>query len=809
MTNSGYDQASDKWLDTDAQASRFFRQFIENTKDVVWATDLDFRFTFISNTVFDLVGYTAAECLGRRVMEIMSPKAAKLSKKIFAKTMAAAKETPSILHTPYTQEVRLHHKTGGRIFAEIRYSYIMDVDGKPIGLFGITRDISKRKQMEVSLRISEAKYRTLYDSSKDAIMLLKPEKGFLSGNHAAIVMYGCKDEEEFTACTPAQLSPERQPDGTLSTIKAQQMMAIAMQNGSNFFEWKHKRIDGSEFFATVLLTRVELEGVLLLQATVRDVSKQKRAEMDLRWKTAFLEAQTNANLDGILVIDENGKRILCNQRFIDLWKIPPAILGEEIDLSMLQFVKNSTKYPEQFIRKVEYLYAHPNETSRDEIELKNGMVLDRYSSPVLGDRGEYYGRIWTFRDITEQKLAKKMLENAKEAAESATRAKSEFLANMSHEIRTPMTAIIGFADLLLETLQTPEAVEAVQTIKRNGVYLLNLINGILDLSKIEAGRLNVERTKCSPQAILNEVVSLMRVRAVSKNLSLDMKWDGPIPETIQSDPLRLRQILINLIGNAIKFTEVGSVRVIGRLVKTSDAVGKMQFDIIDTGIGLSSEQMQHLFQPFAQGDSSTSRKFGGSGLGLIISQRLAEMLGGEISVSSNAEQGCTFTLTVAAGDLTNVCLTENPSLPSNEPVPLESQQPAAPSRLSGRILLVEDGPDNQQLVSLLLRRAGATVSLAENGQIAVELVHAARRENNSFDLILMDMQMPIMDGADATRKLRSDGITTPIVALTAHAMSGDREACLAAGCNDYLSKPIDRALLIQTAAKYLPAKELI
>ena len=377
---------------------------------------------------------------------------------------------------------------------------------------------------------------------------------------------------------------------------------------------------------------------------------------------------------------------------------------------------------------------------------------------------------------------------------------------MSHEIRTPMTAILGFADILLDTIPNSDAVEAVQTIKRNGVHLLGIINGILDLSKIEAGRFHLEYTECSPCVIVSEVLALMRVRAAAKNLPLTAEWVGAIPETIQSDPLRLRQIFINLIGNAIKFTEVGGVRVVGRCVKTPNTEVKMQFDVIDTGIGLTPEQMEHLFQPFAQADSSTSRRFGGTGLGLAISKRLAEMLGGDITLASSHGQGCSFTLSVAAGDLQNVRMLENASLPIHEQTALEPRKHADKSRLTGRILLAEDGPDNQRLISLLLRNAGAKVILAENGEVAVELALAAHCEEKPFDLIFMDMQMPVMDGAQASKKLRAEGVTTPIVALTAHAMTGDREKCLGLGCDDYLSKPIDRAALIDMAARHMKTR---
>ena len=374
---------------------------------------------------------------------------------------------------------------------------------------------------------------------------------------------------------------------------------------------------------------------------------------------------------------------------------------------------------------------------------------------------------------------------------------------MSHEIRTPMTAILGFGDLLLHSLQGKEEVEAVRTIMRNGRHLMKIIDDILDLSKIEAGRMVTERITCAPAAVVNDVLSLMRIRATAKSLSLIAEWNGDIPETIQSDPLRLRQILINLIGNAIKFTEHGAVRIVGQLVKAEDDRLKMQFSIVDTGIGMTEQQIQQLFQPFMQGDSSTNRNFGGTGLGLAISKRLAEILGGDISVSSRIGVGSVFSLTVDAGSLEGVRMLQHPSgevcLAEPAPKPSEAQR----IRLQGRLLLVEDGLDNQRLISLLLSKAGAEVSLAENGLAAIDLVMTAIREDRPFDLILMDMQMPVMDGYKAAQELRAKGITVPIIALTAHAMTGDREKCLEVGCDDYISKPIDRAVLYKLVSRYL------
>ena len=403
--------------------------------------------------------------------------------------------------------------------------------------------------------------------------------------------------------------------------------------------------------------------------------------------------------------------------------------------------------------------------------------------------------------------ANQALDKSRIATEAATRAKSEFLANMSHEIRTPMTAILGFADVLLGEPgichAPPERIDAIRTIQRNGKYLLELINDILDLSKIEAGKLEIERLTCSPVQVLADVTSLMRVRASAKNLPLILEYLGDIPVSIQSDPLRLRQVLINLVGNAIKFTATGSVRVVAHLVQRPDKPARFQCDVIDTGVGLTQPQIANLFRPFTQADSSTTRKFGGTGLGLTISKRLAEMLGGDIAISSTLGQGSTFSVSVDAGNLEGVKMLEGPSEAAVPPTSTTSQTATAAVRVNGRILLAEDGRDNQRLIAFILKKAGADVIVVENGQLACDAALAARANGDPFDVILMDMQMPVMDGYEATRRLRSEGYTRPIVALTAHAMAGDEVKCGDAGCDGYLTKPIDHAKFLPTVSRFV------
>jgi len=389
-------------------------------------------------------------------------------------------------------------------------------------------------------------------------------------------------------------------------------------------------------------------------------------------------------------------------------------------------------------------------------------------------------------------------------AEDANRSKSAFLANMSHEIRTPLTAILGYAELLHDPeVAQAERADAARTIQRNGQHLLSVIDDILDLSKIEAGKLQIELLPCSPRQLVAEVVEALRVRAAAKGLSLVATCVGPIPEQILTDPTRLRQILLNLGGNAIKFTEHGSVtlEVSSRNTAGSDG-GQLVVAVVDTGIGLDAEQASRLFAPFQQADASTTRRFGGTGLGLVISKRLAQSLGGDISVHGARGSGCRFELTIATGPLDGSRCDDRPIA-----IAVAAPQPRARAiRLAGRILLAEDGPDNRLLIGRLLERAGAVVDTAADGRAAVQRVQAAQAAGTPHDLILMDMQMPELDGYEATRALRASGIGVPIVAVTAHAMNGDRERCVAAGCDDYLTKPIDRLAMLTVCERLLAAR---
>ena len=420
------------------------------------------------------------------------------------------------------------------------------------------------------------------------------------------------------------------------------------------------------------------------------------------------------------------------------------------------------------------------------------------------ETGNITGFVGVATDISARKESEDELVKARVMADTANRSKSEFLANMSHEIRTPLTSILGYADLLSNPgLNAAEIAGHVATINSAGSHLLTIINDVLDLSKIEAGRMTIERIEMSPSHVIREVVSVLQPAARAKGLDIDVQSLGSIPNRIVSDPVRVRQILMNLVGNAIKFTECGHVRLTVQVVPAPPGgIERLAFEVTDTGIGMSAEQCESLFEPFMQADLSTTRKFGGTGLGLTICRRMARILDGEITASSEPGLGSTFRVTLATGSPSNVEVLESVTVLKD--MPLREAPRTRETKLCGRILVAEDNPVNRRLVEVILKTAGATVDVAENGQIAVDRVAATmtspaspEERSTGYDMVLMDMQMPVLDGYDATQRLRELGYQSPVVALTAHAMAEDRSKCLAAGCDDFATKPLDRDQLIR------------
>ena len=425
---------------------------------------------------------------------------------------------------------------------------------------------------------------------------------------------------------------------------------------------------------------------------------------------------------------------------------------------------------------------------------------------VRDDAGNVIRLFGTAMDVTAAIEREEALLQAQQRAEAASQSKSEFLANMSHEIRTPLTAILGYTDLLRDEAirqgAPDEQLHSMGTIRRAGEHLLAVLNDILDLSKIEAGRMAIERIETDLPRVLFDVDSLMRSRAAQKGVQLQTRLLSPIPERVFSDPTRLRQILMNLVGNAAKFTSRGLIDIQVDLT-TLHGAPAVRIAVVDTGPGMTPEQASTLFQPFVQADTSVTRKHGGTGLGLTICRRLASLMGGEVQlVRTTLGAGSTFALTLPLQAVDGARNVNDLQACVNTPSALKETGAYAVA-LHGRILLAEDGEDNQRLISHHLRKAGAHVVVAEHGRRALELILEADAAGAPFGLLVTDMQMPEMDGYTLARTLRAQQHPIPIVALTAHAMAEDRQRCLDAGCDDYASKPVDRGALIATCARWM------
>jgi PAS domain S-box-containing protein len=495
--------------------------------------------------------------------------------------------------------------------------------------------------------------------------------------------------------------------------------------------------------------------------------------------------------EGLLVLDRQGRIVLANSAFSQLvGQSAASLIGRDPrDFHWLSMDEKLVQGDLPWTRAVGSSDAQTSDMIKLRLTPSDVRTFGVNCSPIMGHDGRRRGVLASFDDVTELENQRRELANSKAAAEQASAAKSHFLANMSHEIRTPMNAILGFTDVLRRGLATDaaDAQRYLDTIHTSGEHLLGLINDILDLSKVESGKLEIEQTEVSAVQLVADVLTVLSVRAEEKNLRLSFAIEGRIPPSIHSDSTRLRQILTNLVGNAIKFTETGGVS-IGLRHDVFDGESNLVFDVRDTGVGIPDESLARIFDPFTQADSSVTRKFGGTGLGLTISRRFAQALGGDIAVSSQLGEGSVFSVRIATGpvadrelwiDNSSAQLILQPQAPQGHSVD------SLPRLKPCRILLVDDGDANRQLINLVLSRAGATVVEAVNGEEAVQ-----RASETEFDLILMDMQMPVMDGYTATKLLRRSGFARPVVALTGNAMKGDEEKCLTAGCSAFLSKPV-------------------
>ncbi len=593
----------------------------------------------------------------------------------------------------------------------------------------------------------------------------------LRWNAAAARFFGLEGKDPRD-CSLLSLSPPVLPSGAPAEAAWQGLVSAALNLGQQQAEWWMSKREGGLCVVNLTLCHVPEQPLLLMW---QDMSAQKWQESLYRQRLSIIETTTDfiATFDpegNITYINPAGRKMLGfgpddDLSYLNLsGLIPPSVIDRVMNEAI----------PMAFMHK-----SWSGETAlitRDGEEISvSQVVIAHFNSSGFP---EYYST--TLRDITQAKRTEAELLQAKELAELAARAKSEFLATMSHEIRTPMNGVLGMAELLLDSALSGEQRQTVETLLQSGRALLVILNDILDYSKIEANRLELESLPFDLVDTLQAVKLLMQQQAESKTLCLSLQLPPEPALWVYGDVTRVRQIILNLLSNAIKFTESGGITLALQFSRDNEQLSVV-LSITDTGIGIPADKLESLFEKFNQVDSSMARRFGGTGLGLAISRQLARMMGGDIECSSIEGVGSTFRL------LLNLPAAQAPQRATPAPA---AASVASPANLN--VLVAEDNPVNQLVIRKLLEKLGVSCDVAENGQIAVE-----KAINGSYPIVFMDCQMPVMDGLEATRQLRLQGYQGVIIALTANAMEGDREMCLAAGMNDFLSKPISRDAVVQ------------
>lgn len=731
----------------------------------------DGTFLRINDTELKWLGYAREELVGRRqANDLMTPQ----SQRVFAENFPAFKARGRVSDL----ELEFVRKDGTLLPVVVSATAVYDEAGNYVGSRSTLLDLSERRR-------TQALHEALFERSKIPMLLIDPETGELvDANNAASQFYGYGRE---------QLRKMRISDiNQLSADEVKAEMALALAEQRDCFYFPHRLASGEIRQVEVHSGPVEIDRRKLLYSFIHDVTARRAIETALAAETARLFAYLQTASDGVHILDADGYLSECSRSFA-------AMLGyDEDEIKGMHVAEWDAMIPRE--KLVSRIRALLKQSAKFETmhRRKDGSLIDveiNAKGIVIDGRDYIYA---SSRDITERKLAQTQLRKAKEEAEAANIAKSRFLATMSHEIRTPMNGILGMAQmLLLADLTAEERHEYARTIVDSGQALMALLNDILDLSKVESGKVELDATEFAPDALIEDVRKLFADAARAKGIELTASWAGKSEPRYLGDPLRLRQMLLNLVGNAVKFTERGSVRIDAHETESDGDSTMLEFVVTDTGVGVPEDKQRLLFQPFSQADNSITRKYGGTGLGLSIVGSFARLMGGYVGVHSDPAQGSRFWFG---------CRVE-PLGPQQE-VSHRNTAPgmAAAARLNGRILVVEDSAINRTVISAMLAKLGLTVRMAEDGLKGLQ----ALGEGETPDLILMDIQMPVMDGYTAVARIRewernAGHARIPVIALTANAYDEDRQRAAEADMDDFLPKPIAFDTLRQLLTKWLPA----
>ena len=788
------------------------RQLTEGMKDVVWVLDPGTRrFRYISPSCQKLFGYTAGELMAAPVEDTVIPRGETLEKvqRLIVEGTTAFLAGNIGPEDYLTTEILNSCKDGSLKWVDISYNFQRNPETGQIEVLGASRDTTERRKSEDALRASEEKFRGLFEANRDGVVLANNAAHFVDANPAAVAIYGCRSKQELFDQSPGALSPPVQPCGRPSPAMAMENHRRALGGETLTFDWVVRRIDtGADVFCEVTLTPVEIGGEHSVLATLHDLTEKRRAEADLRLSEQRHRLLAEHARDVIWTMELDGRVSYVSPSVQEVRGFTP----EECKRHTLE----ETLVPESRPAVIAYMQGlreaiaagRQPETFRGEQGYwrKDGSVFwsEVIAFPLLRADGSLVQLLGLSRDISAQKAMQKAVEEARDAADSANRSKSEFLANMSHEIRTPMNAVIGLSNLLREALSDGTQREYAEQIHQAGTSLLGVLDDILDYSRIEAGQMQIELVPLRISQVLDNCNVLFAAHPGTGRVALTFEVSPGVPDVLVGDPLRLLQVIKNLVANAMKFTHEGSVAVRVETLEESGADLVIKVTVQDTGIGMRPELQGKIFQAFNQGDISTTRKYGGAGLGLSICSRLVGLMGGEIGVVSTPGAGSTFWFTARLGKPAQG--QDAGPRATGTPESFDDLAPLVAPIRGARVLVVDDTATNLLVARQYLRKLGFEVETASNGIEAVE-----KAKGGSFDAILMDLQMPEMDGLAATSLIREEearrgvgGREVPIIALSAAAMVVDVQACLAAGMNDHIAKPVEPAALARTLVRWIP-----